>query len=274
MAQINKYSPIAVTDSGIGGLSTLDWLCRLMPNEDFIYFGDSQNNPYGTKSTELVREIVFKNTQTLMSMGAKAIVVACNTATGAAVRALRNTYPDFTFVGIEPAIKPAALDKSSPTVAVMATPLTLSQDKFLRLAQKYADDCKVIPIACKGLADMIEGGDLEGEGLDLYLKDLFSDYDTHSIDSVVLGCTHYALIEDRIRAALPAHVKIFDGSLGVAKETQRQLSVKGLLSDSDKVGDVSVINTKISNEPLFKISTNDRDLVKSIISRYIQAKSI
>ena len=269
MAATNKSMPIAVTDSGIGGLSTLCQLCKLMPNEDYIYFGDSLNNPYGTKDAETVKNITFKNTETMMSMGAKAIVVACNTATGAAVRALRNTYPDFTFVGIEPAIKPAALDKVSPTVAVMATPLTLSQDKFLKLAQKYADDAKVIPIPCKDLADMIEGGDLESQKIKDYIKELFASYDLDTIDSVVLGCTHYALIEDVIRATVGERIKIFDGSLGVAKETMRQLSVKELLCDRQTPGKVSVINTKVSNEPIFEIATDDPRLVGHIIEGYI-----
>jgi len=269
MVTVNKYMPIAVTDSGIGGLSTLAKLCALMPNEDYIYFGDSLNNPYGTKSTQSVRDIVFENTEKLMSMGTKALVVACNTATGAAVRALRNTYPDFTFVGIEPAIKPAALDKDSPTVAVMATPLTLSQDKFLNLAHKYAEDAKVIPIPCKGLADMIERGDTKSCEIAKYLKNLFSEYDLEKIDSVVLGCTHYALIEDAIRAAVGEQVKIFDGSLGVAKETKRQLCVKDLLRDESKAGTVRVINTKVSNEPIFEIPTDDPNLVEHIIERYI-----
>jgi len=269
MAVTNRSMPIAVTDSGIGGLSTLYQLCKLMPNEDYIYFGDSLNNPYGTKDTEEVRRIVFENTQRLMSMGVKALVVACNTATGAAVRALRNTYPDFTFVGIEPAIKPASLDKSSPTVAVMATPLTLSQDKFLRLAQKYADDARVIPLPCPGLADMIEGGDLESENIKDYIDKLFSGYDLDTIDSVVLGCTHYALIEDVIQSAVGEGIKIFDGSLGVAKETKRQLLTKDLLTNKSGAGKVRVINTKVSNEPIFEIATDDPRLVLNIIEGYI-----
>ena len=269
MAATNKSMPIAVTDSGIGGLSTLSQLCKLMPNEDYIYFGDSLNNPYGTKDAETVKSITFKNTEVMMSMGAKAIVVACNTATGAAVRALRNTYPDFTFVGIEPAIKPASLDKVSPTVAVMATPLTLSQDKFLKLAQKYADDARVIPIPCKGLADMIESGDLGSVKIKEYIENLFADYDLDTIDSVVLGCTHYALIEDVIKATVGERIKIFDGSLGVAKETMRQLSVKELLCDRQTPGKVRVINTKVSNEPIFEIATDDPRLVGHIIEGYI-----
>lgn len=269
MVVTNKSLPIAVTDSGIGGLSTLLQLCRLMPNEDFIYFGDSLNNPYGTKDTQTVKDIVFQNAEKLLSMGTKAIVVACNTATGAAVRALRNTYPEFTFVGIEPAIKPASLDKKSPTVAVMATPLTLSQDKFLRLAKKYADDARVIPIPCAGLADMIEGGDLESEKIKVYLKELFDAYDLDTIDSVVLGCTHYALIEDLIRSAVGDRIKLFDGSLGVAKETKRQLLAKELLTDKQSVGKVRVINTKISDTPIFEIATDDPSLIKHIISKYI-----
>ena len=260
--------PIAVTDSGIGGLSTLYQLCRLMPNEDYIYFGDSANNPYGTKDRELVRKIVFENAEKLMDMGAKAIVVACNTATGVAVRALRETYPDFTFVGIEPAIKPAALDKEHPNVAVMATPLTLSQEKFQKLASNYSDKANFIPIPCPGLADLIEKYGSGGQNISRYLADLFGAQNVKNIDSVVLGCTHYALIEDDIRNALPGSVKIFDGSFGVAKETRRRLSVADLLAEDHRVGSVKVINTALSQRPIFEIPTDDADLVRSIISNY------
>ena len=267
-SKVKKSMPIAVTDSGIGGLSTLYHLARLMPNEDFVYFGDSANNPYGTKDRELVRKIVFENAEKLMNMGTKAIVVACNTATGVAVRALRETYPDFTFVGIEPAIKPAALDKESPTVAIMATPLTLSQDKFRDLAKKYSKGATLLPIPCPGLADLIEKHGTYHSEIVKYVKKVFSSSDLENIDSVVLGCTHYALIEDIIREALPKNVKIFDGSLGVARETMRRLGVAGLLKENGGVGTVKVINTAVSDAPLFEVPADDKDLVSKIIAGY------
>ena len=153
-------------------------------------------------------------------------------------------------------------------MAVMATPLTLSQEKFQRLASNYSDKANFIPIPCPGLADLIEKYGSGGQNIRKYLADLFGARDVENIDSVVLGCTHYALIEDDIRDALPPSVKIFDGSFGVAKETRRRLSVADLLSGDDKVGSVKVINTALSQSPVFEISTDDENLVRSIISNY------
>lgn len=126
----NKQSPIAVIDSGMGGITVLRKLHRIMPNENYIYFGDSANSPYGTKTTEQIRDLTVQGVEMLMSKGAKSVVIACNTATAAAAAYLREKYPDYPFVGLEPAIKPAALSGKWPRVLVLATPLTLKEKKF------------------------------------------------------------------------------------------------------------------------------------------------
>ena len=150
-------------DSGVGGVSVLRELIRLMPEERFLYLGDTKNAPYGTKSREDVLAITKENLQFLLSRGIKALVIACNTATGSAVQILREENPELPIIGIEPAIKPAALMGDSPRVLVMATPLTLKQEKYLALAQKYSPLAELIPLPCPGLADLVESGKVEGD---------------------------------------------------------------------------------------------------------------
>ena len=134
-----KRQPIGVFDSGVGGISVLRELIRVMPNENYIYLGDSKHAPYGTKPLETVRELTFENARLLLAQGAKGLVVACNTATSAAVRLMRSTYPQLPIVGIEPALKPAALQKEHPRVLVMATPMTVQQEKFRQLMARYEE---------------------------------------------------------------------------------------------------------------------------------------
>ena len=134
-----KENPIAVFDSGLGGVSVLRELIRVMPNENYIYFGDSANAPYGVKTLEEVRELTCEHAKRLFEDGAKGLVVACNTATSAAVRVLRETYPTIPIVGIEPAVKPAVMCKEHPRVLVMATPMTIREEKFQKLMQRYED---------------------------------------------------------------------------------------------------------------------------------------
>ena len=135
--------PIGVFDSGVGGISVLRELVKIMPNENYLYFGDSINAPYGTKEVSVIRELTIKNIEKLLDMGAKSIVVACNTATSAAVRVLRQMYPEIPLVGIEPAINPAVEYKEKSRVVVMATPMTLKQEKFQNLMKKYENKIKI-----------------------------------------------------------------------------------------------------------------------------------
>ena len=143
---------IGVFDSGVGGISVLRELIKVMPNENYLYFGDSEHAPYGTKTLEEVRALTIENVQALLGKGAKSIVVACNTATSAAVAVLRKMYPDLPLVGIEPAIKPAVLACPGQRVVVMATPMTLCQEKFQKLMQKYEENAQIIPLPCPGPA--------------------------------------------------------------------------------------------------------------------------
>ncbi|MBE6662554.1 MAG: glutamate racemase [Ruminococcaceae bacterium] len=244
--------PIAVLDSGVGGISVLRELVRHMPHEDFLYLGDSKNAPYGEKTPEEVLHITRENLKMLLARGIKALVLACNTATGAAARTLRAEFPDLILVGIEPALKPASLLGDRPRVLVMATPLTLKQEKFCTLMARFCDDAEILPLACSGLVELIEAGQTSGEKLENYLKTLFFPHRDTKIDAVVLGCTHYPHVKETIAKILPAGVAILDGSEGTARETRRRLAEKGLLKESGE-GRVTIENSS-GDERLLSLS--------------------
>lgn len=238
-----KELPIAVIDSGVGGISVLRELCALMPKEDFIYFGDSKNAPYGTKSRDEVLKITRENLAWLKERGIKAIVIACNTATSAAVRILRGEESELVIVGIEPAVKPPSVDFDHPTVLCMATPLTLKEEKFKRLCERFSDVEDIIPLPCPRLVEFVERGELDTPALHAYLEELLSPYKDSKIDALVLGCTHYPHIKDAIAAHLPATVKIYDGGAGTARETMRRLREADLICDTRERGNVEILNS-------------------------------
>lgn len=240
-------APIAVIDSGVGGISVLKELISLMPNENYIYFGDNKNAPYGNKTTGEVRNLMFLNVSMLLEKGAKAIVIACNTATGASVEALREKYPDISIIGIEPAIKPTIKYKEHSNVLVMATPLTLKQDKFSELLYRFCDDVNIMTLACPGLMDLIEEGKTSGRELEDFLEKLFSEVEGIKFDSVVLGCTHYPHIRETIKKVIGYDVMIFDGGEGTARETKRRLMEKNLLNDSGEKGTLEIFCSSEEN---------------------------
>ena len=241
--QLENNNPIAVFDSGVGGISVLRELIRIMPNENYIYFGDSRNAPYGIKKKEEVRELTINCAQKLFEQGAKGLVVACNTATSAAVRVLREMYPDIPIVGIEPALKPAVLCMPHPRVLVMATPMTIREEKFKHLMEQYEEQAEISPLPCPGLMDFIERGDLKGEDLHKYLEDLLYSYSNNQVDAAVLGCTHYPFARLQIQQVLGDKVKIFDGGEGTAREMKRRLAEKDLLSMRQEKGDILFENS-------------------------------
>lgn len=260
-----KDLPIAVVDSGVGGISVLSELVKALPHEDFLYFGDSANAPYGTKSREAVLDITRRNLEMLMARGIKALVLACNTATSAAARTLREEYPDLPIVGVEPAVKPAAFICENPTVLVMATALTLREEKFNVLVSRFADRARVLPLPCTGLVEMIEAGKLEGEELDGYLRTLFAPYKAEKIDAVVLGCTHYPHVKSAIAAHFPAGTPILDGGEGTARQTKKRLSELSLLCERNEAGSVEFLN---SSQDLALLS-----LSRHLLDRAIPHKS-
>ncbi|MBQ7677299.1 MAG: glutamate racemase [Lachnospiraceae bacterium] len=218
---------IAVFDSGVGGISVLKEMVRLMPYEDFVYFGDSANAPYGTKSTLAVRRLTTGHIEHMMDRGAKAACIACNTATSAAVRSLRDKYPDFPLVGIEPALKPAADCVPGGRILVMATPMTIREEKFHNLLARYEDMAVIIPLACPGLMEFVEDGKADTPEAAEFLHGLLREYEGN-VDAVVLGCTHYPFVRRQIAEVLGADVQIFDGSAGTARELRRRIVAAGI----------------------------------------------
>jgi len=242
--------PIGVFDSGVGGVSILKELVRLMPNENYIYLGDSANAPYGTKTLEQVVELVCKDADYLYGRGVKALVVACNTATSAGIQILREKYTDIPVIGIEPALKPAVLSSEHPTVLVMATPMTLREEKFRRLMQRFESEAEIVPLPCPGLMEFVERGELESEALELYLQNLFAPFE--KVDAVVLGCTHYPFVRGMIQKVLGDGAVLFDGGEGTARETRRQLADRELLNPSEEKGNV-VFENSAKEERLLRL---------------------
>lgn len=217
---------IAVFDSGVGGVSVLRETVRLMPEEDYLYFGDSANAPYGIRKSEEVRALTIRHIESMMERGAKAAVIACNTATSAAVKVLREMFPKFPLVGIEPAVKPAAEQLPGKRILVMATPFTVREEKFRNLLARYEKKANFIPLGCPGLMEYVEEGKSNSEEVAAFLHQLLKPYEGR-VDGVVLGCTHYPFVQSRIREVLGEQIVTFDGSFGTAKELRRRLEEAG-----------------------------------------------
>lgn len=243
--------PIAVFDSGVGGISVLRELVRLMPYEDFLYYGDSANAPYGTKTTMEVRQLTIEHTNYFLERNAKAVAIACNTATSAAVRVLREMYPNLPLVGIEPALKPAVTARPHSKILVMATPMTISEEKFHRLLAKYETMADIYPLACPGLMEFVEDGRIHDPQLIPFLEELLADAKHNQIESVVLGCTHYPFVKDAIAQVLGNHVEIYDGGYGTAAELKRRVIQAGLLEeDHTRCGKVVFENSLLDESKL------------------------
>ncbi len=240
---ITKNSPIAVVDSGMGGITVLRKLHRIMPNENYIYFGDSANSPYGTKTKEEIKNLTVDAVERLMKRGAKAVVIACNTATSAAAGYLREKYPDYPFIGLEPALKPAALSSKWPRVLVLATPLTLREEKFNKLMARFEGEAEFIKLPAPELVGFVERGEVETQEATEYLEGILEPYADNKVDAVVLGCTHFPFARKPIQKILGEEVLVFEGSMGAAKQCQRLLEERNLLSDSDTEGLISFENS-------------------------------
>ncbi|MEI3132510.1 MAG: glutamate racemase [Oscillospiraceae bacterium] len=236
-------APVAVFDSGLGGISVLRELVRTLPMENYLYFGDSLHAPYGTKTPEEVTQLSLQAAQKLLAQGAKALVVACNTATSAAIRTLRKTYPALAIVGTEPAIKPAAERHPGGRILMLATAMTVQEEKFQRLKAQYDEQAQIIPIACSGLMEYVEQGILRGPEVEGYLLDKLEPYLKVPIDAVVLGCTHYPFLRGAIRRIVGRRPEIIDGSFGIAKQLHRRLEEQQLLNPGPDAGSVSFQNS-------------------------------
>lgn len=253
---IDQQCPIGVFDSGVGGISTLRTLAAMLPHEDFIFYGDSANAPYGEKSADHVYELTQHAVDELRSHDVKAIVIACNTATSAAKPELMKHYPDITFLGIEPAVK-LAVDSGKKNVLVMATPLTLSLQKFHQQMERFKDRATIHPLPCPGLAELIEKGPTGLPEIKTYLNDLLAQSTENTLDAVVLGCTHYPFVANEVQKEIGGSIEVFTGFEGLGRNLQRQLAARHLLREdssdpaaSQHLQTVSFMSSKNTHEEL------------------------
>ncbi len=232
---------IAVFDSGVGGISVLRQLRRLMPEENYLYFGDSANAPYGSRSTEEVRKLTLAAVEKIFrTYPVKALVVACNTATSAAIELLRQTYPTRIIIGIEPALKLAADQFPNGHIGVMATEVTLREEKFDHLVHRFDSRCRITRIPAPGLVQFIEANRRDSRETKQYLRNLLAPY-IGSLDALVLGCTHYPFVKHNIQDILGSRTRVIHGGEGTARETKRRLRLSGLLRSGE--GRVIVLNS-------------------------------
>ncbi|NRD21260.1 glutamate racemase [Winogradskyella eckloniae] len=247
--------PIGIFDSGIGGTSIFKEIHALLPNENCIYLADSKNAPYGDKSKDEILQLSIKNTEYLINQNCKIIVVACNTATTNAINQLRENY-SIPFIGIEPAIKPAALNTQTKAVGILATKGTLSSQLFHKTTDLYASGIKVIEQVGEGIVPLIESGKVESKEMQDLLEMYLSPMLEQNIDYLVLGCTHYPYLIPMLSKMLPEDVKIIDSGLAVAKQTQSVLSAHNLLNASEMKpninlfsnGNVAVLNSILDHK--------------------------
>ncbi|HEX8692042.1 MAG TPA: glutamate racemase [Longimicrobium sp.] len=222
-------APVAIFDSGIGGLSVAREIRGALPSEHLLYVADHAYVPYGGRTTEEVRARTLAAGRWLEAQGAKVLVVACNTASGAALEHLRE-HLGIPVVGLEPAVKPAVALSKAGRVGVMATVGTLASERYARLVENYGDGARVVPQPCPGLADLIEDGHLDGDELKAALVPLTEPLRREGVDVVVLGCTHYPFVRDAIAAALGPDVRIIDSAPAIARRVRQVLAEAGALA--------------------------------------------
>jgi glutamate racemase len=227
--------PIGVFDSGVGGLSVLREIRRELPGEDLLYVADSGHAPYGDKSTELIEARAVAIVEFLLSRNAKAIVVACNTATGVAIKMLRARF-QAPIVAMEPAVKPAVTHTRSGVIGVLATSRTIASDNFARLHDRFGADAKILLQACPGLVEQVETGDLAGDETRALIEQYVLPLLEQRADTLVLGCTHYPFLAPLIQQIAGPTVAVIDPSAAIARELRRRLTSAGLLSIENRTG--------------------------------------
>jgi len=236
--KINKYHrPIGIFDSGVGGLSVLEEVRRQYPLEDWIYIADQIHVPYGPRSREEVLGYSEGIVRYLLGKGAKLIIVACNTASAVALAELRKKYPDVPFVGMEPAVKPAAEGTSSGVVGVLATPATFQGDLYSSTVEKFARGVEILKDTCPGLVGQIEGGKIDDPLTRNILEKALTPMLEKGVDEVVMGCTHYPFVIPIIREIVGKEVRVIDPAPAVARQTGRLLETFDLKADRDREGE-------------------------------------
>ena len=253
--------PIGIFDSGIGGTSIFKEIHALLPQENSIYLADSKNAPYGDKSEDKIIALSIKNTELLLENNCKLIVVACNTATTNAISYLRGTY-DVPFIGIEPAIKPAALNTQTKAIGILATKGTLSSELFHKTTDLYSNGIKVIEQVGEGIVPLVEAGKTDSAQMKSLLEVYIEPMLEANIDYLVLGCTHYPYLIPMLLELLPKHVKIIDSGLAVAKQTKVILEQYHLLNISQSIPQNNFFSN--GNSTILKAILNEKFVVNSL----------
>ena len=235
---IHTNSPIGIFDSGVGGLSVLRAICEQMPEESFIYVGDQGHVPYGSRSMEQIQNFSEGITKFLLKQNAKIIVVACNTASAAALKYLREKFPRVQFVGMEPAVKPAAEHTQTGKVGVLATPATFQGALYASVVERFANGVELFQNTCNGLVQEIEWGNLEGQETRKILENSLRPMLDQNIDTVVLGCTHYPFVIPLIQQIVGDKVRVIDPAPAIAKQVRRLLDARGMRSTSRSNGEI------------------------------------
>lgn len=228
MSSNDYMRPIGVFDSGMGGLSVLRAIRQQLPNESVLYFGDQDHVPYGPRPLEEVRWFSEAITRFLLNLGVKLIVVACNTASAAALHSLRQTFPEISFVGMEPAVKPAAENTRTGVVGVLATPATFQGALYASVVERFASNVTLIQNTCPGLVQLIEQGILDGSETRAILESALRPMLGQGIDTIVLGCTHYPFVIPVIQEIVGPAVRVIDPAPAVARQVARLLDSTGI----------------------------------------------
>src|SRR6266498_994844 len=235
---LNSKSPIGIFDSGVGGISVLRAIREQMPEESVIYFGDQGHIPYGSRSMEQIQTFSETITKFLLEQNAKIIVVACNTASAAALKYLRERFPNVSFVGMEPAVKPAAERTQTGKVGVLATPATFQGVLYASVVERFANGVELFQSTCPGLVQQIEMGNLDGQETRRILEAALLPMLEEKIDTVVLGCTHYPFVIPLIQQIVGDCIRVIDPAPAVAKQTERLLEARGIRATSQSKGEV------------------------------------
>lgn len=230
--EFSTLSPIGIFDSGVGGLSVLRAIREQMPEESVVYFGDQGHIPYGPRPMAQIRSFSEAITRFLLEQNSKVIVVACNTASAAALKYLREKFPDVSFVGMEPAVKPAAENTQTGKVGVLATPATFEGALYASVVERFANGVELFQNTCSGLVQQIEQGNLDGPETRAILEDALLPMLEKNIDTVVLGCTHYPFVIPLIQQIVGENVRVIDPAPSVAKQVRRVLEAKGTKRES------------------------------------------
>lgn len=240
---VDKSRPIGIFDSGMGGISVLGEAIRWLPTENFIYYGDSLNAPYGSKTKEEVTALSEQICDHFIERNVKAIVIACNTATSAAVEHLRQKYTHIPVIGIEPALKPAVETVEKGAVLVLATEMTLKEAKFLDLCDRIANERKVLKLPCPSFVTMVEQGIVSGPEAEAEVRKCLKVFAQEDVRAVVLGCTHFVFLRDVIAKVMGDGVEIFDGNLGTVKHLLQILEERGDHDTTQHEATIEIINS-------------------------------